>query len=36
LPATRRRVLIRADSAGGTHQFLNSLTRLGRRLTENL
>jgi Transposase DDE domain group 1 len=30
--ATRRRVLIRADSGGGTHEFLNWLTRPGRRL----
>ena len=29
---TRRRVLIRADSGGGTHEFLNWLTRPGRRL----
>ena len=28
----RRRVLIRADSGGGTHDFLNWLTRPGRRL----
>jgi hypothetical protein len=28
----RRRVLIRADSGGGTHEFLNWLTRPGRRL----
>src|SRR5579859_1373515 len=28
----RRRVLIRADSAGGTHEFLTWLTRPGRRL----
>jgi Transposase DDE domain group 1 len=33
LPAgLRRRVLIRADSGGGTHEFLNWLTRRGRRL----
>jgi hypothetical protein len=33
LPAAlRRRVLIRADSGGGTHEFLNWLTRPGRRL----
>jgi hypothetical protein len=30
--STRRRVLIRADSGGGTHEFLNWLTRPGRRL----
>jgi hypothetical protein len=30
--AARRRVLIRADSGGGTHDFLNWLTRPGRRL----
>jgi Transposase DDE domain group 1 len=29
---TRRRVLIRADSGGGTHEFLDWLTRPGRRL----
>jgi hypothetical protein len=29
---TRRRVLIRSDSGGGTHEFLNWLTRPGRRL----
>ena len=29
---TRRRVLIRADSGGGTHGFLDWLTRPGRRL----
>jgi hypothetical protein len=29
---SRRRVLIRADSGGGTHGFLNWLTRPGRRL----
>jgi Transposase DDE domain group 1 len=29
---TRRRVLIRADSGGGTHEFLAWLTRPGRRL----
>ena len=29
---TRRRVLIRADSGGGTHDFLTWLTRPGRRL----
>jgi hypothetical protein len=28
----RRRVLIRADSGGGTHEFLDWLTRPGRRL----
>ncbi len=28
----RRRVLVRADSAGGTHDFLTWLTRPGRRL----
>jgi hypothetical protein len=28
----RRRVLIRADSGGGTHEFLNWLTRPGQRL----
>jgi hypothetical protein len=28
----RRRVLVRADSAGGTHEFLTWLTRPGRRL----
>jgi Transposase DDE domain group 1 len=28
----QRRVLIRADSGGGTHEFLNWLTRPGRRL----
>jgi hypothetical protein len=28
----RRRVLIRSDSGGGTHEFLNWLTRPGRRL----
>jgi hypothetical protein len=28
----RRRVLVRADSGGGTHEFLNWLTRPGRRL----
>jgi hypothetical protein len=28
----RRRVLIRTDSGGGTHEFLNWLTRPGRRL----
>jgi hypothetical protein len=28
----RRRVLIRTDSAGGTHDFLTWLTRPGRRL----
>ena len=33
LPKTRRRhVLIRADSGGGTHEFLTWLTRPGRRL----
>jgi hypothetical protein len=33
LPAhVRRRVLIRADSGGGTHEFLSWLTRPGRRL----
>jgi hypothetical protein len=33
LPAdTRRRVLIRCDSGGGTHEFLNWLARPGRRL----
>jgi DDE family transposase len=33
LPASRRRkVLIRADSGGGTHEFLNWLARPGRRL----
>ncbi len=33
LPAhTRRRVLARADSGGGTHDFLTWLTRPGRRL----
>ena len=33
LPARlRRRVLIRADSGGGTHEFLTWLTRPGRRL----
>ena len=33
LPARlRRRVLIRADSGGGTHEFLGWLTRPGRRL----
>ncbi len=33
LPAkARRRVLIRADSGGGTHDFLDWLTRPGRRL----
>jgi hypothetical protein len=31
-PDTRRRVLVRADSAGGTHDFLNWLTKPGRRL----
>jgi Transposase DDE domain group 1 len=30
--AMRRRVLIRADSGGGTHDFLNWLARPGRRL----
>ena len=30
--ALRRRVLIRADSGGGTHEFLAWLTRPGRRL----
>jgi len=30
--AMRRRVLIRADSGGGTHEFLAWLTRPGRRL----
>ena len=30
--ATRRRVLIRADSGGGTHDFLNWLAKPGRRL----
>jgi Transposase DDE domain group 1 len=29
---TRRRVLIRTDSGGGTHEFLTWLTRPGRRL----
>jgi hypothetical protein len=29
---TRRRVLVRADSGGGTHEFLTWLTRPGRRL----
>ena len=29
---TRRRVLIRTDSGGGTHEFLDWLTRPGRRL----
>ena len=28
----RRRVLIRTDSGGGTHEFLNWLARPGRRL----
>jgi hypothetical protein len=28
----RRRVRISTDSGGGTHEFLNSLTRPGRRL----
>jgi hypothetical protein len=32
LPCSRRRVLIRADSGGGTHDFLKWLTRPGRRL----
>ena len=31
-PGRRRRVLIRADSGGGTHEFLTWLTRPGRRL----
>jgi hypothetical protein len=31
-PHTRRQVLIRADSGGGTHEFLTWLTRPGRRL----
>jgi Transposase DDE domain group 1 len=31
-PGTWRRVLIRTDSGGGTHEFLNWLTRPGRRL----
>jgi Transposase DDE domain group 1 len=31
-PALRRKVLIRADSGGGTHDFLAWLTRPGRRL----
>jgi len=31
-PDTRRRVLVRADSAGGTHDFLTWLTKPGRRL----
>jgi Transposase DDE domain group 1 len=30
--AARRRVLIRADSGGGTHEFLNWLAKPGRRL----
>jgi Transposase DDE domain group 1 len=30
--AARRQVLIRADSGGGTHEFLDWLTRPGRRL----
>jgi Transposase DDE domain group 1 len=30
--ATRRQVLIRADSGGGTHEFLNWLAKPGRRL----
>jgi hypothetical protein len=29
---TRRRALIRADSGGGTHEFLDWLTRPGRPL----
>jgi Transposase DDE domain group 1 len=33
---TRRRVLIRADSGGGTHDFLDWLTRPGRRLQYSL
>jgi hypothetical protein len=32
LPRQRRRVLIRSDSGGGTHEFLSWLTRPGRRL----
>jgi hypothetical protein len=28
----RRRALVRADSDGGTHEFLNWLTKPGRRL----
>ncbi len=33
LPAhTRRRVLVRADSGGGTHEFVAWLTKPGRRL----
>jgi len=32
LPCSRRRVLIRTDSGGGTHDFLKWLTRPGRRL----
>jgi hypothetical protein len=32
LPRQRRRVLIRSDSGGGTHEFLTWLTRPGRRL----
>ena len=31
-PDQRKRVLVRADSAGGTHDFLTWLTRRGRRL----
>jgi DDE family transposase len=31
-PHLRRRVLVRADSGGGTHEFLAWLTRPGRRL----
>jgi Transposase DDE domain group 1 len=31
-PDMRRRVLVRADSGGGTHEFLTWLTRPGRRL----
>jgi Transposase DDE domain group 1 len=31
-PRLRRQVLIRADSGGGTREFLSWLTRLGRRL----
>jgi hypothetical protein len=33
-PRLRRQVLIRADSGGGTREFLSWLTRLGRRLAE--
>ncbi|TQS20843.1 hypothetical protein FLW16_40365 [Microbispora sp. KK1-11] len=32
----RRQVLIRADSGGGTHQFLSLLSRPGRRLSYSI